>query len=297
MPERPVVAAAGGVRSVNPKTIVITGGNSGIGLATARAMAARGWRVVITGRDRARLDRARALIARAGPADVDLRIGDFRELASVRALAAALSGEPRIDVLLNNAGIVLSRRRVTADGNDMMLQVNHLAPFLLTNLLLDKLTREAPARIVVVSSRFHLRATHHGFDDFQFEHGFSLADAYARTKLYNVMFTRELARRLAGTGVTANALHPGFVRTRIGRDGDLSGVTALLWSLAVRLNARPPGEGARVPVFLATAPGVEQVSGAYFARDLAPRPVNPLAEDERASRRLWELSAALVGLA
>src|SRR5262249_42191188 len=160
--------------------------------------------VIITGRDAARLEAAAHAIGGA-----EVRVADFAAFAQVRALAEQLKAEPRIDVLVNNIGVALTDRRVTADGNEMMLQVNHLSPFLLTSLLIDKLKASAPGRIVNVASRAHRGARDLGFDDFQFARSYNVGKAYARTKLYNVLFTRELARRLAGTGITANALHPG----------------------------------------------------------------------------------------
>lgn len=276
------------------KTVVITGGNSGIGFETAKAMAGMGWRVVITGREEQRLKAAqRALVAETG-GEVDWRIGDFASLASVRRLAARLLEEPRIDVLLNNAGIALSLKRVSADGHDMMLQVNHLAPFLLTNLLLDKIIASAPARIVVVTSRAHAAAKGLGFEDLEMQH-FDPVEAYARTKLYNVLFALELARRLAGSGVTVNTLHPGEIRTRIGLDGDFAGPFALLIRLG-HLFMRPVSEGGKVTTFVATAPELAAVSGAYFSTRLVAETPGRLAQSEEAGRRLWELSANLVGL-
>ena len=273
------------------KTAVITGGNSGIGLETARALVRRGFRVIITGRDRGKLEAAAGAIGGA-----EVRVGDFAALGEVHALAAQLNQEPRIDVLINNIGVALTGRRVTADGNEMMLQVNHLGPFLLTNLLLDRLKASGPARIINVASRAHRGARDFGFDDFQFARSYNVGKAYARTKLYNVLFTRELARRLAGTGVTANALHPGVIRTQIGMDGDLKGLANFVWSLLVRLRGRPAEEGARVPVYLATAPEVEGVTGKYFSDDGKETAPSALGRDAVAARRLWEMSEKLVGL-
>jgi NAD(P)-dependent dehydrogenase (short-subunit alcohol dehydrogenase family) len=268
------------------KTAVITGGNSGIGFETAKGLARLGWRVIITGRDQAKLHAAARQIGDA----TTIRVADFASLGDVRALAAALNDEPRIDVLMNNIGVSLSRQQVSRDGNDMMLQVNHLAPFLLTNLLLDRLKASAPARIVNMSSRMHRGAKDFGFDDFQFARSYSVGKAYARTKLYNILFTRELARRLAGTGVTANALHPGMIRTSIGADGDLRGIAGFVWPLLQRLNGRPVEEGARLPLYLATTPALEGVSGKYFSTDLRETEPSALARDDAAARRLWEMS-------
>ena len=271
------------------KTAVVTGGNSGIGFETARELARRGWRVIITGQDAAKL---RAAAEAIGPA-ASVRVADFASFAEVRGLGAALNSEPRIDVLVNNVGVALSRQRQSRDGNDMMLQVNHLSSFLLTSLLLDKLKASAPARIVNVSSRMHRNARDFGFDDFQFARSYGVAKAYSRTKLYNVLFTRELARRLAGSGVTANALHPGMIQTDIGKDGDLRGIAGFLWPLLQRLSGRPIGEASRMPVYLATAPELEGVTGKYFTTGRAAEP-SALAQDDAAATRLWEMSERLV---
>jgi len=271
------------------KTAVVTGGNSGIGFETARELARRGWRVIITGQDAAKL---RAAAEAIGPA-ASVQVADFASFAEVRGLGAALNSEPRIDVLVNNVGVALSRQQQSRDGNDMMLQVNHLSSFLLTSLLLDKLKASAPARIVNVSSRMHRNARDFGFDDFQFARSYGVAKAYSRTKLYNVLFTRELARRLAGSGVTANALHPGMIQTDIGKDGDLRGIAGFLWPLLQRLNGRPIGEASRMPVYLATAPELEGVTGKYFTTGRAAEP-SALAQDDAAAKRLWEMSERLV---
>jgi len=271
------------------KTAVVTGGNSGIGFETARELARRGWRVIITGQDAAKL---RAAAEAIGPA-ASVQVADFASFAEVRGLGAALNSEPRIDVLVNNVGVALSRQRQSRDGNDMMLQVNHLSSFLLTSLLLDKLKASAPARIVNVSSRMHRNARDFGFDDFQFARSYGVAKAYSRTKLYNVLFTRELARRLAGSGVTANALHPGMIQTDIGKDGDLRGIAGFLWPLLQRLSGRPIGEASRMPVYLATAPELEGVTGKYFTTGRAAEP-SALAQDDAAAKRLWEMSERLV---
>ena len=271
------------------KTAVVTGGNSGIGFETARELARRGWRVIITGQDAAKL---RAAAEAIGPA-ASVQVADFASFADVRGLGAALDNEPRIDVLLNNVGVALSRQRQSRDGNDMMLQVNHLSSFLLTSLLLDKLKASAPARIVNVSSRMHRNARDFGFNDFQFARSYGTGKAYARTKLYNVLFTRELARRLAGSGVTANALHPGMIQTEIGKDGDLRGIASFVWPLLQRLNGRPIGEASRMPVHLAAAPELEGVTGKYFTTGRAAEP-SALAQDDAAARKLWEMSERLV---
>jgi NAD(P)-dependent dehydrogenase (short-subunit alcohol dehydrogenase family) len=280
-----------------PPTAVITGGNAGIGFTTACDLARLGWNVVITGRDPARLAQAAATIGKRNGGGVSWQAADFASFAEVRALAATLAGLSRIDVLINNIGIAVNPQQTSRDGLDLMLQVNHLAPFLLTNLLVPKLTAAPPARIVMVSSRMHGLARDHGFADFRFERRFSTGNAYARTKLYNILFARELARRLAGTGVTANALHPGAIESRIGMDGDLRGLAGLIWRLLRRAMMRPPAEGSKVPVHLATAPELATVTGAYVTPELVPVEPSPLARDDAAAARLWALSAELTGLA
>jgi NAD(P)-dependent dehydrogenase (short-subunit alcohol dehydrogenase family) len=272
------------------KTAVVTGGNAGIGLATAREMARQGWRVIITGRDAGKLRAAAAGIG------AEAWVADYASLDEVRALAQSLKAEPRIHMLVNNIGVSLSRRQKSRDGNDMMLQVNHLGAFLLTNLLLDKLKASAPARIVNVSSRMHRGARDFGFDDFQFERSYSVQKAYARTKLYNVLFTRELARRLAATGVTANALHPGMIRTQIGHDGDLSGLAGIVWPLLQRWRGEPVEAGARVVMHVVAAPELDGVTGKYFSTNLRETEASALAQNDAAAKRLWEMSETLVGL-
>jgi NAD(P)-dependent dehydrogenase (short-subunit alcohol dehydrogenase family) len=279
------------------KTAIVTGGNSGIGFETAKALLGLGWRVVVTGRDEGRLRAAAASLAASGGAggEVAWRRGDFASFAAVRELAAALGEEPRIDVLVNNAGLVLSRRQRTEDGNDGMVQINHLSPFLLTNLLLPRLCASAPARIVVVASRLHRAARDFGFEDFAFARGYGPLAAYARTKLYNILFARGLARRLAGRGVTANALHPGGIRTRIAMDGDLGGVAGLLYRVA-RWRMDAVETGATAPVRLATAPDLAAVTGRYFGRDGREEMPAALARDDAAAERLWRISAAITGV-
>ncbi len=279
------------------KTVVITGGNSGIGFRTAQELGQKGWRVVITGRSQERLQSAAETLRAEDCQDVSALVGDFASLSSVRGLAQQLEQEPRIDVLLNNAGVSLSHRQVSKDGNEMMLQVNHLATFLLTNLLLDKLKASAPSRIINLSSRLHRRARSYGFDDFQFEKSYGTFLAYARTKLYSVMFAKELARRLAGSGVTANAIHPGEIATSIGRDGDFTGWKSFAWPIVQALLMSGEEDAARVPVFAATDPALAKLSGRYFGKGLTEESVNPLAENEAAAKRLWAKSEALVGLA
>ena len=274
--------------------ILVTGATSGIGRVAARELAARGAHVILHGRDSERAEQTRrAIIERVPSASVDVMIADLASQAEVRRLAAEVRQRfPGLDVLVNNAGATFGRRLETVDGLEMTLALNHLAPFLLTNLLLDLLRRNAPARVVTVASGAHQRSAL-DFDDLQNRRGYSGFRVYGQSKLCNLYFTYELARRLEGSGVTANALHPGFVATSFGRrEGGLMG---LLMPIAHRF-AISPEEGARTIVYLAASPQVEGVSGRYFFQQ---RPIASSAEsyDAEAARRLWEASASLTGLA
>lgn len=285
------------VPDMSGKTVVVTGGNSGIGLETAAALAAAAARVVITARneDRGReaLDR---LNASSPKVPVELVLFDLANLQSVRQGAAELLERcPRIDVLVNNAGLMLSERGETVDGLETTFQVNHLGPFLLTIQLLDRLKASAPSRIVNVASTAHQSArAGMGFDDLQSTKGYRGMAVYGRSKLANILFTTELARRLEGTGVTANSLHPGTVRTGWAGDGDARG----LFRLGVAIG-RPfflsAARGAKTSIYLATSPEVEGVTGRYYVR-CRPRTPSKAAREESAARRLWEVSERLTGL-
>jgi retinol dehydrogenase-14 len=276
------------------KTILITGATNGIGLEAAVELARRGGRVVMVGRDPARTEAAMAdVMTRSGSRDVSHLLCDFSSQASIRALAASvLSSLDRLDVLVNNAGGVNKARRLTVDGIETTFAVNHLGYFLLTNLLLDLLARSAPARVVTVASASHRQGTL-DFDDLGLERGYSILRAYSRSKLANVLFAAELARRLAGTGVTSNSLHPGTVATNI-----WSGAPAWAKPL-IQILFRPfflsAKEGAATIVQLAAAPELAGVTGKYFEKGVAVTPA-PLARDEALAKRLWKVSAGLVGL-
>jgi retinol dehydrogenase 14 len=246
------------------KFVLVTGGTGGIGKATAIGLAALGARVGITGRDRARTEAAAAGIGAApGSPAVDAFAADMSAQAGVRRLAAQVAGAyPRLDVLVNNVGGFWAHRRLTADGLERTFALNHLAPFLLTSLLLDRLTASAPARVVTVSSGAHASGRI-DFDDLQGERDYSGQRAYGQSKLANVMFTYELARRLAGTGVTATACHPGVVRTSFGTEDQAAHMAAMIG--VARLFMKTPAHGAATPVYLASSLEVEGVTGRYFA--------------------------------
>jgi NAD(P)-dependent dehydrogenase (short-subunit alcohol dehydrogenase family) len=279
---------------VSGKTILVTGATSGIGLEASVELARRGARVVIVGRDPARTEAALAdVVARSGSREVSHQLCDFASQAQVRALAEAFrSGHRRLDVLVNNAGGVNTARRLTSDGIEATFAVNHLGYFLLTNLLLDRLLESAPARVVSVASAGHRLGTL-DFEDLGFARRYSIMRAYARSKLANVLFAAELARRLAGRGVTSNSLHPGSVATNIWAGAPLWArpIIALLF----RPSFISAEQGARGIVQLAASPELEGVTGQYFEKG---RPVSPapLARDEASARRLWQESARLVGL-
>ena len=284
------MAAAG-----SAKTCVITGATSGIGLATAAALAERGLRLVLLARSPARTEAALEAIRRRAPA-AKLEVVPA-ELASLRSIAEAAAQVrarcPRIDVLLNNAGVVLLRRETSADGYEKTFAVNHLAYFALTNLLLDRIVATPGARIVSVASEAHRFGGALDFDDLQSARRYRGLAVYGRSKLCNILWTRELARRLAGSGVTANCCHPGGVATRLGQT-DAAWTRLLSRVLGTLLLT--PEQGARTSVYLATAPGLGSVSGRYFAKEREIRPARA-ARDDAAARRLWEASEALVARA
>jgi NAD(P)-dependent dehydrogenase (short-subunit alcohol dehydrogenase family) len=276
-----------------PLVCLVTGATSGIGLATAEQLARQGAHVVLGARSRERGEAARQRIAGATGSDrLELAVADLSVQAEVRRLASELTRtHPRLDVLVNNAGLLAPRRQVTGDGIERTWAVNHLAPFLLTNLLTELLTASAPARVVTVSSDTQGGAAL-DLEDPQFERRrYAPFTAYGQSKLANVVFTVELARRLDGRGVTANCLHPGFVASEFGtRSG---GLLAVGWRAATLL-ARSPEKGARTSVYLATSPDVAAVTGQYFVDCRTARP-NRLAGDPDLARRLWDLSERMTG--
>jgi retinol dehydrogenase-14 len=276
------------------KKVVITGGTGGIGRAAAIGLASMGARVGITGRDRARAERAAAAIAReSGNSAVDVFIADMSSQSEVWRLAGeVLSAYPRLDVLLNNVGGFWAHRHVTADGLEHTFALNHLAPFLLTSLLLERLMASAPARVVTVSSGAQGQGKI-DFDDLMGERKYSGQRAYSQSKLANVMFTYELARRLEGTGVTATVLHPGVTNTAFGAEDSARAMTPII--AVLRRFMRSPERGADTAVYLASSAEVEGVTGRYFANRKAKK-LHKSSYDAATTDRLWRVSADLVGL-
>jgi NAD(P)-dependent dehydrogenase (short-subunit alcohol dehydrogenase family) len=276
------------------KTVLITGGTGGIGRATALRLASMGARVGITGRDSGRTQRAAAEIASESiNGTVDAFAADMSSQAEVRRLAAeVLAAYLRLDVLVNNAGGFWSHRHLTSDGLEHTFALNHLAPFLLTSLLLDRLIESAPARIVTVSSGAQSMGKI-DFDDLMGERKYSGQTAYNQSKLANVMFTYELARRLAGTGVTATALHPGMTNTSFSAEDPSRAFAPLV--MVMRPFMKKPERGADTPVYLASSPAAEGITGQYFANREAKRS-NESSYDTAAAARLWQVSAGLVGM-
>jgi NAD(P)-dependent dehydrogenase (short-subunit alcohol dehydrogenase family) len=284
--------------TVNPlmqgKVCMVTGATSGIGKATALGLARIGATVVMVSRDRARGEAAQSEIkTKSGNNAVDLLIADLSSQQSIRQLAENFKRNyTQLHVLINNAGVFMLTRRETVDGLEMTFAVDYLAPFLLTNLLLDVLKASAPARIVNVSSESH-EAGYIKMDDLQAKKGYRPMRVYGQAKLALVLFTYELARRLQGTGVTANCLHPGFVATNFAQRD--------LWPIArtaaklVFFFGTSPEEGAKTPIYLASSPDVEGVTGKYFVKSI-PKRSTPISYDESLQQQLWEESAKLVNL-
>lgn len=282
--------------SIAEKEVLITGGNSGIGLETAVALAARGARVTITARNRQRGEAALDIIRRrTGSAEVRLLDLDLASLASVRGAAGDyLDGGRPLHVLINNAGVCLSSRQTTEDGFEATFQVNHLGHFLFTQLLLQRILECAPARIINLASKAYSWVGRRGidFDDLQSERHYRGLRTYGRSKLMNIYFTQELARRLAGSGVTANCLHPGVVATRFARDGDMTGIEGFLTGIVLACALRP-SQGAKTSIHLATTPELSGVSGCFF-QDSRETALKPIAKREEMARKLWDISDRLV---
>jgi NAD(P)-dependent dehydrogenase (short-subunit alcohol dehydrogenase family) len=281
--------ATGGMEG---KIVLITGGTSGIGKAATTALAAKGAEVVLTGRNRERGEAALGEIRRASDSEkVSLMLADLAVQAEVRKLADSFrERHERLDVLVNNAGLIQSKRTVTPDGIELTLAVNHLAPFLLTNLLLDLLKKSAPSCVITVSSEAR-RAAEIDFDDLQSERRYRAFPVYGMTKKANILFTYELAERLRGTGVVANCVHPGGVNTNFGNDNRSPGI---LLFRAFKPFMRTPEQGADTVIYLASSPEAAEINGKYLTDREEVSPAEP--RDPAAQKRLWEVSASLTNL-
>jgi NAD(P)-dependent dehydrogenase (short-subunit alcohol dehydrogenase family) len=279
---------------MNGKTVLITGANQGIGKAAATVLGKAGARLVLVCRNAEKARTAIADIERAGAKNVELLLGDMGSQADIRRVAAEFKAKHgRLDVLLNNAGVLVTSRHTTVDGIEETFAINHLGYFLLTNLLLDVLEKSAPSRIVNVSSEAHRRGRMH-WDDLELKSGsYSSFGAYGQSKLANILFTRELARRLEGTGVTANCLHPGVIASGFGHT--YGGVMSVVMKIASPFLITTE-EGAKTSVYLASSPEVEGVTGEYFDKCKVRKP-NRAARDEAAPARLWAISEKMTGLA
>lgn len=280
--------------TMHDKICVVTGATSGLGLVTAQALARQGATLIVVGRDP---ERSAATVSRiqqeTGNAAVESMLADLSTQGQVRQLATEIQRRfSRLDVLVNNAGALFARRQLSQDGVEMTFALNHLAYFLLTNLLLEPLKASPTARIVNVSSEAH-RGARLDFADLQAERNYGGYRVYARSKLANILFTYELARRLEGTGIVANALHPGFVATNFGRNNRR--FTAGLFRILQRAAAISPAEGAQTILYLASSPQVEGITGEYFVKQKAVRS-SQVSYDRAAAERLWQVSAELTRL-
>lgn len=277
---------------ISEQTAVVTGASSGIGLHTALGLARTGMRVVLAGRDPARTEAARRFVAeRAGSDRAVIALADFSSLTEVRRLAdEILAAHSRLDLLVNNAGLMSPKYRFSLDGFELTFAVNHLAPFLLTNLLLERLKASTAARIVTVASEAH-RGHRINLTQLAQPHDWGTLRAYGRSKLCNILFTRELGSRLQGSGVVATCLHPGVVATAIGQRG---GVTELVWRL-LKPFMTTPEKGAETSLFLATVPDPKPFHGGYVIGKSLVRP-DPAALDSNLARGLWEESVRLAEL-
>jgi NAD(P)-dependent dehydrogenase (short-subunit alcohol dehydrogenase family) len=275
------------------KTVVITGGTSGIGEVAAVALAKMGARIVLVARDKSRGDATLARVRDSAPGIAhSVYFADLLRLAEMKRVAAQIADhESRIDVLINNAGALFATRRLTEDGLEYTFALNHMAYFVMTEGLRERLSASGSARIINTASAAHQGATL-DFDDLQSAKSFGAMKAYGQSKLCNILFTRELARRLHDTSVTANCLHPGFVATRF---GDQSGglISPLVW--LAKFFAIPPAKGAETIIYLASSPDVAGATGQYFYKSV---PITPSswAQDDRSALLLWQRSATLAGM-
>ena len=275
------------------KTVVITGGTSGIGEVAAVALAKMGARIILVARDKARGEATLARLRDSAPGVAhSVHYADLLRLVEMKRVAAQIADhESSIDVLINNAGALFATRRTTEDGLECTFALNHMAYFVATVGLRERLSASASARIINTASAAHQGATL-DFDDLQSAKSFGAMKAYSRSKLCNILFTRELARRLRGTGVTTNCLHPGFVATRF---GDESGalMSRVVW--LAKFFAISPARGAQTIIYLASSPDVAKTTGTYFYESVPALP-SPTAQDDRSALSLWQRSAALAGM-
>lgn len=282
------------------KTVIITGANAGIGKETAKDLVSRGARVIIACRNESKAAQAAEEIKKADekrPDAVVIKKLDLASLASIRSFAEdILNTESKIDILINNAGMVTAQQLKTEDGFDMQFGVNHLGHFLLTNLLLDRIKASAPSRIVILSSIAHSRGRIN-FEDLHFEKKYDLVKAYAQSKLANILFAKELAKRLEGTGVTTYAVHPGVVRTEMLEDYSETLPSPLAWALkkSKKILTITPTQGAQTTIFCAVADETKDQSGLYYSDCKVKKP-STKAEDEATAKKLWDISCDLVGL-
>jgi NAD(P)-dependent dehydrogenase (short-subunit alcohol dehydrogenase family) len=277
------------------KTVVVTGGTSGIGEVAAVDLARQGARVVLIARDRERADATLAKLRAANASALHaIHLADLSVIAEMKRVASEIAeAESRIDVLVNNAGAVFLSRKTSADGLEMTFAVNHMAYFVVTNMLLDRLKATSGARIVCTSSDAH-KSGKLDFDDLQLDKRYIVSRAYGTSKLCNILFTRELARRLEGSGVTANCLHPGFVGTRFGQNNANNVLTKGLARVVMSFGLKPE-EGAKTIIYLASSPGPATISGEYFYKCKVTEPTTA-AQDDATAKRLWNVSAQLSGV-
>ena len=277
---------------IRGKTCMITGATSGIGRASAIELARMGAQLILVCRNRERGEELVGELARGADSKAELMIADLESQAQIRKLAADFlaTGKP-LHVLINNAGVFNLKRQLTGDGIEEVFAVNHLAYFMLTMLLLDRIKESAPARIINIASDLHKRATLK-FDDLGGERSYGGMSSYGQSKLANILFTYELARRLAGTGVTVNCVHPGAVATNLAKNN--GALATVVWKL-IGTFMKSPDDGARTQVYLASSPAVEGVTGKYFIDSKEARS-SDASHDPAAARRLWEVSAQMTGL-
>jgi len=277
------------------KTVVVTGGTSGIGEVAAIRLAEKGARIVLVARDQARADATLSKLKAANPSAAHaVHLADLSSMSEMKRVAAEIAAvEPRIDVLVNNAGAVFLSRQVSVDGLEMTFATNHMAYFVVTNILLPNLKATPGGRIVSTASDAH-RGGKIDFGDLQLARKFSVARAYGNSKLMNILFTRELAKRLDGTGVTANCLHPGFVGTNFGRNNANNVAMRLLHRVIMQFGISPE-KGARTIVHLAASPDVATISGEYFYKCKIATPTDA-AQDDADAKRLWDISAKIAGV-